>query len=81
MTNVITRITARLAFPVVCAGLIGTAALGFAGAAGAATSIDPHGPNFNAPSVTAHPAPDAAPGTHYHHRTAHLQNLVPGYHP
>ena len=80
MTSFATRMTARIGFPILCAGVIGTAALGFAGAAGATTTIDPHGPNFTAPTASAHPAPDALPGTHHHHRAAHLQNLMPGYH-
>ena len=79
MTNTITRAFARIALPVVSAGLIGGAAIGMAGMANAATQIDPHGPNFNTPSMTAHPAPESMPGTHHHHRAEHLQNLAPGY--
>jgi hypothetical protein len=81
MNNTINRAITRIALPVVSAGLIGGAALGMAGMANAATQIEPHGPNFHAPSMTAQPAPEAIPGTHQSHRAAHLENLRPGYQP
>jgi hypothetical protein len=72
---------ARFALPIVSAGLIGGAALGFAGAANAATYSQPQ-PNIVAtPSIKAHPAPSALPGTHHHDRIAHIMNLEPSYHP
>ncbi|ULE34799.1 hypothetical protein [Mycobacterium sp. IDR2000157661] len=80
-----TRRTARFfALPVVSAGII-AGALGFAGAASAGTysqDTTPYSPGIVAtPTHTAH----SAPGTHHHgthhHGIAHLQNLVPGYHP
>ena len=77
------RFARYFALPVVSAGIL-AGALGFAGAASAGTySQDqtPYSPGIVAtPTHTAHPAPGPMPGTH-HHGTAHLQNLVPGYHP
>jgi hypothetical protein len=68
-----------IALPIVAAGIIGGAALGLAGAAGAATT-DGQQPNIVAtPSVKAHPAPDAMPGWRWHHGVYHVENLQPGY--
>ena len=80
-----TRRTARFfALPVLSAGII-AGALGFAGAASAGTysqDTTPYSPGIVAtPSVKAHPAPSALPGTHHHDRIAHLMNLEPSYHP
>jgi hypothetical protein len=77
--NNIARTFARyIALPVVSAGIIGGAALGLAGMASAATSTEPTGPGYSyAPSVTAHPAPDAVPGHHWHHGVHHLATLQP----
>jgi len=75
MTNTFRTTIARIALPVVSAGLIGGAALGMAGMANAQTTD----PGFYAPTTTAHPAPEAMPGSH-HHGEAFIQNLVPGYH-
>jgi hypothetical protein len=68
-----------IALPIVSAGIVGGAALGLAGAASAATT-DAQQPNVvAAPSVKAHPAPDAMPGWRWHHGVDHLQDLQPGY--
>jgi hypothetical protein len=62
---------------VASAAIIG-GTLALAGAAGAATDVQQ--PNLVAtPSVTAHPAPEAVPGWHWHHGIHHLQDLQPGY--
>jgi len=72
------RIFARIALPVVSAGIIGGAALGMAGMANAATPTQPTGPGYSyAPSVKAHPAPQAQPGARWHHGTHHLADLQP----
>ncbi len=80
-TNTTTHRFARyFALPIVSAGIIGGAALGLAGVASAAPS-EVREPNVVAtPSVTAHPAPDAVPGWHWHHGIYHLHTLAPGYH-
>ena len=82
MTTNITRTFARyIALPIVSAGIIGGAALGMAGMANAATQTQPSGPGYSyAPSVKAHPAPEAQPGWHGHHGVNHIEHLVPGYH-
>ena len=69
MTINITRSLARyIALPIVSAGIIGGAALGMAGMANAATATQPSGPGHSyAPSVKAHPAPEAQPGWHGYH--------------
>ncbi len=81
-TNTITRSFARyFALPIVSAGIIGGAALGMAGMANAATQTQPTGPGYSyAPSVKAHPAPEAQPGWHGHHGVNHIEHLVRGYH-
>jgi hypothetical protein len=79
-TNTTRRFT-RFALPIVSAGIIGGAALGLAGAANAATYSQPDPSIVATPSVKAHPAPDALPGTHHHNRIAHIMNLEPSYHP
>ena len=67
------------AMPIIAAGIIGGAALGLAGTASAATT-DVQQPNtVAAPSVTAHPAPEAQPGWKWHHGVHHLNDLQPGY--
>jgi hypothetical protein len=83
-TNTTRRFARYFALPVVSAGIIAGAALGFAGAASAATYSHDHAPQpgiVATPSVTAHPAPSALPGTHHHNRTAHVMNLEPSYTP
>jgi len=63
---------------VVSAGIIG-GALALAGAASAATT-DVQQPSIVAtPQVKAHPAPDATPGSRWHHGVYHLQDFQPGY--
>ena len=77
-TNAITRTFARyIALPIVSAGIIGGAALGMAGMAGAATQTQPSGPGYSYAPV---PAPQAQPGWHGHHGVNHIEHLVPGYH-
>jgi hypothetical protein len=52
-----------------------------AGMASAATQTQLTGPGYSyAPSVKAHPAPEAQPGWHGHHGVTHIEHLVPGYH-
>jgi hypothetical protein len=75
-----TRFARYFALPIVSAGIIGGAALGLAGTAGASTT-DMQQPSIIAtPTVTAHPAPEAVPGHHWHHGVWHLAELEPGYH-
>ena len=82
MTTTTTRRIARyFALPVASAGIIGAAALGLAGGASAATYSQPQPGIVAAPTVKAHPAPSALPGTHHHNRIAHIMNLEPSYHP
>ena len=67
------------AMPIVAAGIIGGAALGLAGTASAAAT-DVRQPSIVAtPNVTAHPAPEAQPGWHWHHGVHHLADLQPSY--
>jgi hypothetical protein len=75
------NIARSFALSMVSAGIVGGAALGMAGMANAATQTQPSGPSsFYAPTVRAHPAPQAKPGWHGHHGVGYIQNLVPGYH-
>ena len=77
--NTTTRFARYFALPIVSAGIIGGAALGLAGTAGAATT-DVQRPSIVAtPNVKAHPAPNAMPGWRWHHGIRHLQDLQPGY--
>jgi hypothetical protein len=71
-----------LAYLFVGGAIVGGAALGLAGVADAATMTDPANPGHSyAPSVTAHPAPNATPGWYSHHGVHHIDNLVNnGYH-
>ena len=81
MTANTTRRFARdFALPVVSAGIL-AGALGFAGAASAGTYSQPDPAIVAGPSVKAHPAPSALPGTHHHDRIAHVMHLEPSYHP
>jgi hypothetical protein len=77
----ITRTFARyFALPIVSAGIIGGAAVGMAGMANATTQTQPSGPGYSyAPSVKAHPAPEAKPGWRNHRGVTHVEHLVPGY--
>jgi hypothetical protein len=71
--NTLAKTVARIALPVV----IGGAALGMAGIANAQTGTEPVGPGYQyAPTVTAHPAPEA-PTTH--HGVGRVEEKVPGY--
>ncbi|HET7668745.1 MAG TPA: hypothetical protein VFK56_22320 [Mycobacterium sp.] len=75
------NVARSLALSVVSAGVIGGAALGMAGMAGAATETQPIGPaHSHAQAVKAHPAPEAVPGWHGHHGADRIQHFVPGYH-
>jgi hypothetical protein len=75
------NIARTFALSVVSAGIIGGAALGMAGTAGAATSTHPAGPGHSyAPVVKAHPAPEALPGWHGRHGVNRIPHFVPGYH-
>ena len=78
-TTTARRFARYLALPIVSASIIGGAALGLAGTAGAATT-DVQQPNIVAvPSVKAHPAPEAQPGWYWHHGVHHLNDLQPSY--
>ena len=79
MDNTIARsFTRYIALPIVSAGVIGGAALGMAGMANAATPTQPTGPGYSyAPTVKAHPAPDATPGARWHKGLHHLADLQP----
>jgi hypothetical protein len=67
---------ARIALPVVSAGVLGGAALGLAGMANAATATQPTGPGYSySPSVKAQPAPSQKPGWHNHHGIWHINAL------
>jgi hypothetical protein len=66
------RIARYIAVPVV----LGGAALGLAGMANAATT-QPADPGFSAPSVKAHPAPEAVPGMRWHTGMHHIATLQP----
>ncbi|GFG51673.1 hypothetical protein CQY20_10410 [Mycolicibacterium agri] len=62
-----------LVFLTVGGSLLGGAAVGLAGMAGAAT---PSGPGYSyAPSVKADPAPEATPGWHNHKGIWHINAL------
>ena len=55
--------------------LLGGAAVGLAGMAGAATTSAPSGPGYSyAPSVKAKPAPEQKPGWHNHHGVWHINH-------
>jgi hypothetical protein len=74
------NIARTFALSVVSAGIIGGAALGMAGTAGAVTSTHPTGPGHSyAPVVKAHPAPEALPGWHGRHGAARIWHFEPGY--
>jgi hypothetical protein len=75
------NIARTFALSVVSAGIIGGAALGMAGMANAATTQpQPTGPShFYAPTVQAHPAPQALPGWHGHHGVNRIQHFEAGY--
>jgi hypothetical protein len=71
-----TTITRLVALPILSAGIIGTAGLGFAGMANAATSTQPTGPGYSySPDTLAKPAPTATPGWRAHHGAHHVADL------
>jgi ABC-type phosphate transport system permease subunit len=79
MNTTFAKTIARIALPIVSAGLIGGAALGMAGVANATTSTQPTGPGYSyAPTVKAHPAPSAPTGLHGYARSQYLQNANNG---
>jgi hypothetical protein len=65
-----------LAYLFIGGTIAGTAALGLAGMADAATDSHATHPGVSASSVKAHPAPNATPGWHNHHGERHIENLV-----
>jgi hypothetical protein len=70
------NIIARIALPVVSAGILSGAALGLAGMANAATVTTPTGPGYHyAPGTKAQPAPTQKPGWHNHHGVWHINAL------
>jgi hypothetical protein len=76
MTNTThTSLTARIARYIAVPLFLAGAALGMAGMASAATYSQPADPGFNAPSVKAHPAPSATPGSYYH-GMHHIEALI-----
>jgi len=69
------NIARYIALPIVSAGILGGAALGLAGMASAATTINQNGPNVSivtSPDTFAKPAPNAIPGRYYHHGIGRL---------
>jgi hypothetical protein len=71
-----TTIARLVALPILSAGIIGAAALGFAGMANAATSTEPTGPGYSySPDTLAKPAPSATPGWRAHHGVHHIADL------
>ena len=67
---------ARMALPIVSAGIFGGAALGLAGMANAAAITTPTGPGYSySPTVKAKPAPTQQPGWHNHHGVWHIKAL------
>jgi hypothetical protein len=74
------RFARYFVLPIVSAGIIGGAALGLASTASAANNEDVRPPHIVAtPHVTAHPAPEAMPGWHFHHGIHQVEVLQPGY--
>ena len=74
-----TKLTRIVALPIVSAGIIGGAALGFAGMANAQAigGQDPTGPGYSySPQTHAHPAPTAKPGWHGNHGPAYIAHLT-----
>jgi hypothetical protein len=69
------NIARYIALPIVSAGILGGAALGLAGMASAATTVNQIGSNtqiVTSPDTFAKPAPNAIPGWHHHHGIGHL---------
>jgi hypothetical protein len=70
MTNII----ARIALPIVSAGILSGAALGLAGMASATVATTQNGSHTSivaTPDTYAKPAPTAKPGWHNHHGIGH----------
>jgi predicted short-subunit dehydrogenase-like oxidoreductase (DUF2520 family) len=70
MTNII----ARIALPIVSAGVLGGAALGLAGMASAQTTTVDHSTGtaiVSSPDTYAKPAPNVKPGWRHHHGIGH----------
>jgi len=68
------NIIARIALPIVSAGVLGGAALGLAGIASAqTTSVETStgAAIVSKPDTYAHPAPSVMPGWHHHHGMGH----------
>jgi hypothetical protein len=68
------KIIARIALPVVSAGVLGGAALGLAGMASAQTTSVDHSTGtaiVASPDTYAKPAPTVKPGWHHHHGMGH----------
>jgi hypothetical protein len=69
------NIARYIALPIVSAGILGGAALGLAGMAGATTSVNQKGPDVSivtSPDTYAKPAPNALPGWRHHHGIGRL---------
>ena len=69
------NIARYIALPIVSAGILGGAALGLAGMASAATTVNQNGSSVSivtSPDTYAKPAPDAIPGWYYHHGIGRL---------
>ena len=68
------RIVARIALPIVSAGILGGAALGLAGMANAAVTTTQNGSHtaiVATPDTYAKPAPSAMSGWRFHHGHGH----------
>ena len=75
-----TRFARYFALPIVTAGIIGAAAVGLASTASATNNDDVRPPHIVAtPGATAHPAPEAMPGWHWHHGKYQVEVLHPEY--
>jgi hypothetical protein len=69
------NIARYIALPIVSVGVLGGAALGLAGMANAATTINQNGSSVSivtSPDTYAKPAPTAIPGWYYHHGIGRL---------
>ena len=69
------NITRYIALPIASAGILGGVALGLAGMASAATTVNQNGPSVSivtSPDTHAQPAPNALPGWYHHHGIGRL---------
>jgi hypothetical protein len=76
-TNIARSFARYIALPIVSAGIIGGAAVGMAGMANAATTVETNGHGSTSivatPDTKAYPAPNSMPGAR-HHSQVYLAN-------